>query len=153
MQNFICFLQQKERGRASIYYHPHLQMISPSPKDFSCDRTQMHPSQAVAKNWDEHTGDTYPHFQAKYVLGLLPRFLPAPPPTLFSGLKPKTSALRRNKCFAKGRQVSQASSCLHFSFYYSTAPFLALLRWGDLGALAGNLSVVLQRAGLKAKGD
>lgn len=108
MQNFICFIQQKERGRASIYYHPHLQMISPSPKDFSCDRTQMHPSQAVAKNWDEHTGDTYPHFQAKYVLGLLPRFPPPPPPRPLLWSKAKNFSFKEKQMFCK-RQTSFAS--------------------------------------------
>ena len=102
MQNFICFLQQKEGDTASIYYHPHLQMISPPSKDFSCDGTQM----AVAKNWDEHTGDTYPHFQAKYVLGLLPCFLPHPCPLLWS--KAKNFSFKEKQMFRK-RQTSFAS--------------------------------------------
>ena len=48
--------------------------------------------------------------------------LPPTPAAPFSSLKLKTWALRRNKRFARGRQVAQASPCLHFSFYIPLGP-------------------------------
>lgn len=121
MQNFICFSQRKEAGL--IFTTTLTYRLFHSIQVFQLWWNANRSSPGLwSKNWDEHTGYSYPHCQAEYVLGLLT----SPPspnshcPLLQS--KAKNLSFKEKQTFCKRQTSCTSLSLSSLLILYSTGP-------------------------------
>lgn len=153
MQNIICFSQGKEAGlifTTTLTYrlfHCHASLSG------VMKHKQILP-RLVVKNWDEHTGQSYPHCWAEYVLGLFPPPLPPNSRCPLLQSKAKNLSSKEKQTFCK-RQTSCASlspsSLLILLFHWALSSSPELRR--SVSASRELKHGPPGHAGLKAKGD